>query len=192
MRGAALALALLVASGAGAETWQQAQARRPELFHPVTGLRIDRHRSPTPLTIPGPARVASPLRARVLLAAGAVAVDVYGASQSRFDELDGTWLVPGPRDSLPGAIWLPEVGRGVLEPAMQAYLVREIDRASGGDRARPVVVFCVADCWMSWNAAQRIALLGYADVWWYRLGTDGWLDMGWPLAPVLPLPVAVE
>lgn len=45
---------------------------------------------------------------------------------------------------------------------------------------------------MSWNAAQRIATLGYEQVYWYRLGTDGWLDYGWPLSPVEPVPVRVD
>ncbi len=43
------------------------------------------------------------------------------------------------------------------------------------------------------NAARRAAEeLGYRDVAWFRLGTDGWLDMGWPLAPVAPTPVDMD
>ncbi|MCE8510789.1 PQQ-dependent catabolism-associated CXXCW motif protein [Ruegeria pomeroyi] len=190
---ALLAIALSGLSGAvWAETSDTIRARKPDLFHPETGFRIDRHRAPVPEDIPPPARKISALWARKLIARGALALDVYGASQSRYDELDGTWLVPEPRQSLPGAVWLPEVGRGVLEPAMQAYLERELERLTDGSKARAIVVFCVADCWMSWNAAQRIAGLGYLQVHWFPLGTDGWRELGWPLEPVEPVPVPVD
>ncbi|ABV95936.2 conserved hypothetical protein (plasmid) [Dinoroseobacter shibae DFL 12 = DSM 16493] len=177
-----------VLAGSSAE----AMAKRPELFDPATGYRIDRQRAPTPEDIPPPARLVDTEEAAALIAAGALVLDVYGASQSRFDELDGTWLVSQQRLSLPGALWLPETGRGWLEPVLQTYLVDNLARATGGDMARPIVVYCIADCWMSWNAAQRIAALGYEAVYWYRLGTDGWLDAGRALFPVDPVPVNVE
>ena len=121
-----------------------------------------------------------------------LAIDVFGAAQSRYDELDGTWLVSKTRYSLPGAIWLPEVGRGRLAKEMQDYLAGNLQRLTSFDKDHPIMVFCVADCWMSWNAAQRISELGYTQVYWYRLGTDGWQDIGEPLHPVDPVPVAVD
>lgn len=198
LRGAARLLVLLLGAlaplvaPAAAASYAEMRAARPELFHPETGFRIARQRAPTPDDIPPPARAIGPEEARALAEAGAVLLDVFGAAQSRYDELDGTWLVREPRLSLPGAIWLPEVGRGVLVPEMQRYLEENLARATGGDRDRPIVVFCVADCWMSWNAAQRIAALGYRNVAWFRLGTDGWLEAGWPLAPVEPVPVETD
>lgn len=190
---ALLVIALTGLSGAvWAETSAAIVARKPDLFHPETGLRIDRQRAPVPEDIPPPARKISALWARKLIARGALALDVYGAAQSRYDELDGTWLVPEPRQSLPGAVWLPEVGRGVLDGALQVYLERELERLTGGSKARAIVVFCVADCWMSWNAAQRIAGMGYLQVYWFPLGTDGWRELGWPLEPVEPVPVPVD
>lgn len=119
-------------------------------------------------------------------------MDVFGAAQSRYDELDGTWLVSEPRLSLPGAVWLPETGRGVLTDEMAEYLFENLTTLTEGNYARPLLVFCVADCWMSWNAAQRVAALGYERVYWYRLGTDGWLDLGETLVPVEPVPVNTE
>ncbi|MGP6089445.1 PQQ-dependent catabolism-associated CXXCW motif protein [Antarctobacter jejuensis] len=188
----ALTLVFLPFPAVMAETFASHQERRPDLFDPETGYRIGRQRAPTPEDIPGPALLVSPEEARALLQAGGVALDVFGAQQSRFDELDGTWLVSKQRLSLPGAVWLPEVGRGRLSEVMARYLAENLERVTGGDPGRAVVVFCVADCWMSWNAAQRIASLGYARVYWYRLGTDGWLDMGWALTPVEPVPVRVD
>lgn len=179
-------------SGAYAESYTSVQERRPELFHPGTGYRIDRQRAPTPDDIPAPSEKVSPAEARHLIEQGAVVLDVFGALQSRYDELDGTWLVSETRMSLPGAVWLPEVGRGVLDDQMRAYLATNLAQLTEGDLSRPIVVFCVADCWMSWNAAQRIADLGYSQVRWFRLGTDGWLDEGWPLEAVVPVPVDVD
>ncbi|MDJ0824774.1 MAG: rhodanese-like domain-containing protein [Rhodobacter sp.] len=175
-----------------AEPYRAIQDRRPEQFHPETGYRIDRQRAPTPDDIPGPAQPISAAEAKALLAKGALAIDVFGAAQSRYDELDGTWLVSKERLSLPGATWLPETGRGVLDATMQRYLADTLARLTQGDPTRPLIVYCIADCWMSWNAAQRIAALGYTEVHWFRHGTDGWRDIGEPLVPVDPIPVGVE
>ncbi len=177
---------------ADAATYAQYQAKSPELFHEQTGYRIERQRAPTPEDIPPPARLVNAQTARSLIEDGALPIDVFGALQSRFDELEGTWLVNGPRLSLPEAVWLPEIGRGFLTSQMTAYLSSNLERLSEGDLAKPIVVFCVADCWMSWNAAQRIADMGYLNVNWFRLGTDGWLDEGWSLEPVDPTPVDVD
>ena len=178
--------------GAFAETYRSVQDRRPDLFHAETGFRIARQRAPTPDDIPPPARVADVDTVAILLEEGAVVIDVAGALQSRFDELDGTWLVQGPRDTLPGAVWLPEVGRGVIEPVLEGYLKSNLYRLTEGDPDRPVVVFCLADCWMSWNATQRVAALGYAKVYWFPEGVDGWRESGRQLVPATPIPVDTE
>lgn len=173
-------------------TYAEHWAKRPDLFDPATGYRIARQRAPTPDDIPPPAIKIDPQQARDLMQDGALALDVFAAAQSRFDELDGTWLVSEPRLSLPGAIWLPETGRGVLSEQMQNYLFGNLAQLTKGDRAHPLLVFCIADCWMSWNAAQRIAARGYSRVYWFQLGTDGWLDIGEALEPVEPIPVDTD
>ena len=182
----------VVASPVFAETYQSIQQRRPDLFHESTGFRVARHRAPTPENIPEPAKVIEAGKAADLLSNGAIAIDVSGALQSRFDELEGTWLVRGPRESLPGAVWLPEVGRGVLEADMIRYLETNLAALTSGNKDHGIIVFCMADCWMSWNAAQRIAQLGYRSVFWFRDGTNGWTDLDRELAPVLPVPVEIE
>ena len=168
------------------------QQKRPDLFHAETGYRVSKQRGPTPDDIPAPVTVIDTLAARELVANGAVAIDVFGARQSRYDELDGTWLVSKTHFSLPGAVWLPETGRGTLTAEMQRYLEANLVRLTSGNRATPIVVFCVADCWMSWNASQRISRLGYENVYWFRLGTDGWREQGLPLEPATPVPVDVD
>jgi PQQ-dependent catabolism-associated CXXCW motif protein len=54
------------------------------------------------------------------------------------------------------------------------YLRRGLARASGGNSAKLFVIYCQADCWMSWNAAKRVLSYGYPNVAWYPEGTDGW------------------
>ena len=70
--------------------------------------RIDRQRAPVPDDIPAPISKVDAAQTKALLERGAIAIDVFGALQSRYDELDGTWLVGKKRMSLPGAVWLPD------------------------------------------------------------------------------------
>lgn len=192
MRLLGLVLLAGLAPAVASESYVDHLARNPDLFHQQTGFRIGWHRSPTPDDIPPPARAIDTDEAAALIATGAVAVDVFGALQSRYDELDGTWLVREPRQSLPGATWLPETGRGVLTREIADYFADNLARLTGDDRSRPLVIFCSADCWMSWNAAQRAAGLGYTSVYWFRDGAEGWEQSGRDLAPVTPIPVNVE
>lgn len=187
-----LVLALILASApALADTTAQHRDRRPDLFHPETGLRIARQRAPTPDDVPGAVPVDAS-QVRRLASEGAMLLDVGAAAQSRYDDLDGTWLVRGRHLSLPGATWLPEVGRGALTPRMTDYLATNVRRLTGGVPSRPIVVFCIADCWMSWNAAQRLSSMGYTSVYWFAEGTDGWREAGYPLEEAVPVPVAVD
>ncbi|MEL7469848.1 MAG: rhodanese-like domain-containing protein [Pseudomonadota bacterium] len=196
MRGFLLAALLFgvsayLTSPAIAASSDEHRVQRPDLFDPETGLRIARQRAPTPDDVPGAQR-SSASGVRGLMDAGAVLLDVGAALQSRYDELDGTWLVRDDHMSLPGAVWLPETGRGTLSPEKRHYLSSHLARLTAGDRGRDIVVFCIADCWMSWNAAQRISALGYRNVHWFREGIDGWLDAGWELEAATPVPVTVD
>src|SRR5215510_5235145 len=99
------------------------------------------------------------------------------------------WISAGqlPRAD-PGSSWLPDTGYGALAPATEAYLATGLATLSGGDRARPIVIYCQRDCWMSWNAAKRALASGYTNIIWYPEGTDGWQDAGLPLEPAQPVP----
>ncbi len=92
------------------------------------------------------------------------------------------------RLDIPGGIWLPDTGYGELAAVTQDYLRTNIERATGGDRTRIVVVYCLRNCWMSWNAAKRILSMGYLNVAWYPDGTDGWTEMQLPVAEAQPAP----
>jgi hypothetical protein len=78
-----------------------------------------------------------------------------------------------PRFDIPGSLWLPDMGYGEVAPAMLDYFRRGLDKALGG-RTRPLVFYCLRDCWMSWNAAKRALAFCYSDVAWYPDGADGW------------------
>ena len=55
----------------------------------------------------------------------------------------------------------------------------ELAKLTGGDKNRPVVFYCDANCWMSWNAAKRALVeLGYTSVYWYPEGVQGWQKVG--------------
>jgi PQQ-dependent catabolism-associated CXXCW motif protein len=71
---------------------------------------------------------------------------------------------------------------------MADYFSKGLEKATHGDHARIVVLYCLADCWMSWNAAKRALSLGYSNVAWYREGTDGWIAAGLPLEQATPEP----
>lgn len=153
------------------------------------GYRMEHYRGPTPATLAG-ARVLSDDEALALWRDGkAVFIDVLPRPRKPAGLAAGTpWRVP-PRHGIPGSTWLPNVGYGALSPGVDAYYRRNLERLTGGDRATPLVLFCLAQCWMSWNAAKRALAYGYTDVSWYPDGTDGWAFAGGPLEIVEPVPL---
>jgi PQQ-dependent catabolism-associated CXXCW motif protein len=100
----------------------------------------------------------------------------------------GTIWRDKPRFNIPGSTWLPDTGYGILAPATEEYLEQGLARASLGNRSTLFVVYCQADCWMSWNAAKRVLAYGYPNVAWYPEGTDGWERANLPTADAQPEP----
>ena len=146
----------------------------------------------TPLSLKG-ATTISTGQAQKLVAAGTVSVDVFGPRDHNYDPLDGTWRDLPAHPTLPGAIWLPNIGQGTLDSALTGYFHDEMNRLIGPPPGRSVMFFCRANCWMSWNVARRAVLAGYTHVFWYRQGTDGWQKAGLKLTPApLPPPVKLE
>jgi PQQ-dependent catabolism-associated CXXCW motif protein len=149
------------------------------------GYRVESYRAPVPATLAG-ATVLDTAAARTLWETGeAVFVDVLPAAPRPADLPAGTIWQPPSRDTIPGAVWLPNVGFGKLAPETDRYFRDNLRRLARGDTARPVVFFCQSDCWMSWNAARRaITEYGFEDVLWYPPGTDGWEAAGLSLQRV--------
>jgi PQQ-dependent catabolism-associated CXXCW motif protein len=69
---------------------------------------------------------------------------------------------------------------------MDEFLRQRLAQAAGGDLDRPLVFYCHARCWGSWNAAKRAIGYGHRAVAWYPDGVEGWQDNGLPLAPSEP------
>ena len=97
---------------------------------------------------------------------------------------EGTW-VPPPHHTLPGSVWLPGVGKGVVTPVVDMWYRARLQALTGGDLAKPIVVFCHPKCWGSWNAAKRAIQYGYTAVHWYPDGVEGWQDAGQSTTVVL-------
>jgi PQQ-dependent catabolism-associated CXXCW motif protein len=156
------------------------------------GYRTDNYRAPTPATLAG-ARVITTEQAEALWQdKAALFVDVMPHAPRPPNLPPGTIWRGRPRSNIPGSIWLPDTGYGELAPITEDYLRQNLERATGGDRTRLLVVYCLRDCWMSWNAAKRILAMGYTNVAWYPEGTDGWTDALLPVADARPAPAVGE
>jgi PQQ-dependent catabolism-associated CXXCW motif protein len=156
------------------------------------GYRMDGFRSPVPATLHG-AKVLTPDQAADLWNANAALfLDVYPQAPKPPNLPAGTfWRDPHHR-SIEGAHWLPNVGYGALPDSIAAYFKSSLERLTKGNRNAPIVLFCLRDCWMSWNAAKRAIELGYTNVMWFRDGTDGWEELGYPLVDVAKEPATAS
>jgi PQQ-dependent catabolism-associated CXXCW motif protein len=162
-------------------------AARGEAPPEPDSYRTEDYRAPVPRTLRG-ARVVTTAEAKAIWQRrDGVFVDVM-PRPPRPDLPPGTIWRDRPRQSIPGAVWLPDTGYGTLAAPMEAWLGQSLERITGGDRAKLLVVFCLRDCWMSWNAAKRALALGYSNVAWYPDGTDGWSEANLPLKDATPAP----
>jgi PQQ-dependent catabolism-associated CXXCW motif protein len=162
----------------------RAQENPPE----PEGYRTDNYRSPVPATLAGARVLATEEAERIWRAGKAVFIDVLPRPPKPQNLPEGTIWRDKPRPNIPGSIWLPDTGYGALAAATEDYLREGLVRASGGDKAKPLVVYCQADCWMSWNAAKRALSYGYSNVAWYPDGTDGWQRATLPVEDSQPQP----
>jgi PQQ-dependent catabolism-associated CXXCW motif protein len=171
-------LALLAAAGGAAS----AEVPEPD------GYRLENYRSPTPATLRGAKVIGTDEAETIWRGHSASFVDVLPRPPRPRDLPAGTLWRDKPRANIPGSIWLPDTGYGELAPSMAEYFSRGLEKATSGDRGRMLVLYCLADCWMSWNAAKRALALGYSNVVWYPEGTDGWFDALLPLQDSTPEP----
>ncbi|MGF1644020.1 MAG: rhodanese-like domain-containing protein [Thiotrichales bacterium] len=184
VRAGALGILLLASLSALAEPPRHLNAE---------GYRAAYYRAPTPANVPNGTTLTTAELRQLLATQSPVLVDVQAIAM-RPELLDFAidWLPDVPRQSLPGSVWLPNVGYASLSPTLDAYFREQLARLTAGDRARAIVIFCVADCWMSWNAVQRAHGYGYRNLYWYPDGTDGWREARLPLTEVQPVPLDRE
>src|ERR1700736_1543309 len=128
------ALGALVLAG-GAAAGQTPSADEPESY------RSENYRAPTPATLRG-ARVVSTVEAQAIWKEGSAAfIDVLPRFPPAPNLPVGTLWRGQHRFNIPGSTWLPDTGYGDHSPAAE--------RIAGGDRAKPLVIYCQRDCWMS-------------------------------------------
>jgi PQQ-dependent catabolism-associated CXXCW motif protein len=164
-----------------------ASARAADVPEPEA-YRLEDYRAPTPATLRGAKVIGTEEAEKLWRSHMASFVDVLPRPPRPRNLPAGTLWRDKPRPDIPGSIWLPDTGYGALAPSMADYFVKGLEKATHGDRARLLVLYCLADCWMSWNAAKRAREIGYSNVAWYREGTDGWLAAGLPLEEAVPEP----
>jgi PQQ-dependent catabolism-associated CXXCW motif protein len=156
-------------------------------FDPHTGYRIAEYRGIIPEPPPGVRRIDAAAVARLVDAGRATLIDVVPA-EGAVREVDGRWRLAREQRGIPGAAWFPEAGRGRIDPAIERWFLNGVARLRAAEPRRTLIVFCLADCWMSWNAAWRLKRAGYAQVRWFADGADGWRELGRPLVSMTPYP----
>jgi PQQ-dependent catabolism-associated CXXCW motif protein len=164
-----------------------AQAQGAPLFD-AQGYRSAAFRAPVDRD-PAPAVAITPAQARGLAPGAALFLDVLPAAGARRDGMTGAWALAGPHETIPGALWYPETGRSPPDAVLWRALAARVAAFRQQQPAAPIVVFCRADCWMSWNVARRLALGGIAGVRWLADGIEGWHEAGGSLVAAAPVAV---
>ena len=151
------------------------------------GYRMDDYRAPTPESVAGGFVLDTDAAQKLWQSGGAVWVDVLPAPHRPANLPASALWMPLPHRDIPGSLWLPDIGRGALSPELESYFRNRLEAVTDGRKGAAVVFYCLADCWMSWNAAKRAASWGYEQIYWYRDGTDGWEAAKLPMADANPL-----
>jgi PQQ-dependent catabolism-associated CXXCW motif protein len=127
---------------------------------PKSELHAGEMHGPTPNSIPG---------GQVITTAELVSLRNAPQPALLLDTLGGN-------EQIPGAIFaVPAHQPGSFTDETQRQFGLFLQQATGGNRALPVVLYCLSpECWMSYNAALRAINLGYTNVLWYRGGIESW------------------
>ena len=154
------------------------------------GFRMGDYRSAVPATLAGAVVLKTERALELWDAKAARFIDVLPRPPKPAGLAEGTVWRPPERRNIPGSEWLANVGFGKLNPQVSNYFKTNLERISGGDVNAPLVFYCLAKCWMSWNAAKRALGYGYTSVYWYPDGSDGWAIAGGTLEISEPVPMS--
>ncbi|WP_035024878.1 rhodanese-like domain-containing protein [Enterovibrio calviensis] len=144
--------------------------------------RMENFRAPVPNTLDGANVIDSPQALKQFISERAPRlIDVYPAPNKPDNLADGTLWIEPTRETLPNALWLANVGHGIMPDSLIALLGENLVGS------HPIVIFCEPNCWHSWNAAKRAIALGGQDVYWYRAGVKGWREAGFALESHTPI-----
>lgn len=141
--------------------------------------------APVPAALKG-AHVVHLKEVMALQRRGAVVIDVSNAPRRPEGLADGAPWMPVPHQALPGALWIPEAGDGVIAARIDDYFRSRLAEATHAYLDAPLIVYCHEHCWLSWNAAKRALSYGYRHVYWFPEGIEGWTAGGQPTAAALP------
>lgn len=157
----------------------------PEWFS-IDGYRVTHYRSPTPEQVRGGVTISTEQLHQWTEKPDfdALLLDVQPVSW-----YEGHFLISAPRYNLSGSHWIPNVGLGEPDDRWLSYFGHYLATLTGGNKKKALIIYCTADCWMSWNAVNRAAEWGYQEIYWYRDGTDGWQEAELPLVEATPLPL---
>ena len=145
------------------------------------GYRTDEYKAPVPETLKG-AKVVDTKEAEALWRGKkAVFFDVMPNTPKPANLPAGTIWRDKVREDIPGSIWLANVGYGAISDETTSYFRAGLEAGTDSDKSKPILFYCMTDCWMSWNAAKRAIEWGYSSVIWYPQGADGWESANLPL-----------
>jgi rhodanese-related sulfurtransferase len=117
----------------------------------------------TPLQLPGATTVSSDEAECILNAFGEQVLVLSGMN-------DGNAWMPMARDFR----W---AAAGEDTPALTTRFETEMTKLTGGDKDRPLIVYCHHEsCFLSYNVAWRAVKAGYKSVYWLRPGILDWDD----------------
>ena len=150
------------------------------------GYRLEMYDAGVPDTLAGATRVNAVQVRQLQLNDKALIVDVIPEHRKPDDMPAGQVWFPVPHMGIPGALWLPDVGYGVLSATTEAYLTEHLLLATHGNTDHAIVFYCRIDCWMSWNAAKRALSYGYSQVYWFADGLEDWQFEDYALEQLTP------
>lgn len=162
-----------------------APARAENVEEPA-GYRMDEYKAPVPPTLRGAVVVDTKEAEALWRDKKAVFIDVMPNTPKPANLPAGTIWKDKVREDIPGSIWLANVGYGAIPKEAEDCFREGLEAVTDRDKSRPILFYCMTDCWMSWNAAKRAVEWGYSSVIWYPSGADGWAGAGLPLEEKRP------
>src|SRR5699024_8549157 len=126
---------------AGEIAMRPAAGSTPEISAPPepSDYRTDNYRSPVPLTLKGATVLSIDDAMKVWSAKSAIFIDVYPQPPKPANLPAGTLWRETTHQSIEDAVWLPNVGYGVLSAAADAYFQRNLAKLTQGDKTKEIV-----------------------------------------------------
>ena len=111
----------------------------------------------------------------IVKAKNSILIDVW-KKDKRPESIDKKKWLPPKRYSIPGALWLPNIGRETLTLELREYIEVGLKNITKGNKDEKIIFFCRRG-YYSKIAAERAVKLGYTNVFLFP-GTDLWEDAG--------------